>query len=342
MMNEESKTPNSPVCHSSFRIHHSSFGRRLSVIIPSRERVDLLAHCLRAVVAHAPAGTEILVVDDASPDGCVSDLAATFPGVRVLRLGTPSGFCVAVNAGLRAATAPWVQLLNDDAEPTAGWAEPALAALAKPGVAAVAPLVLAGAPGTTPIRIDSAGDSYTLGGIARKRHHGVALADVSLTAEPVFGASGAAAFLRRDVVLSLGGLHEPLGAYFEDVDLAFRLHWAGWQVWFEPASRVWHRGGASHGPPRGQLLEQQSRNEELVFWRNMPAGLLWRALPRHLAVLAGKALRRLGEGTFWPFLRGRLRAWARILRGRESGVRSQESGVRGRVSEIARLLASGS
>jgi GT2 family glycosyltransferase len=108
-------------------------------------------------------------------------------------------------------------------------------------------------------------------------------------------------------------LHEPFGAYFEDVDLAFRLHWAGWRVEFTPASRVWHRGGASHGPARGALLEQQSRNEELVFWRNMPAGLLWRALPAHVAVLAGKALRRLGEGTLVPFLRGRWRAWRELV-----------------------------
>lgn len=290
----------------------------LSVIIPSHRRVDLLACCLAAVRKYAPSGTEVVVVDDGSPDGCVARLAESFPGVRVVRLPCPSGFCIAANAGLRAATSPWVQLLNDDAEPTAGWAEPALAALARPDVAAVAPLVLLGAPVTTPVRIDSAGDGYTLGGIARKRHHGRLLDEVRPSAGPVFGASGAAAFYRRDVVLGLGGFHEPFGAYFEDVDLAFRLHWAGWRVWFEPASRVWHRGGASHGPPRGALLEQQSRNEELVFWRNMPADLLWRAVPRHLAVLAGKALRRLGEGTLLPFLRGRWRAWRDL-----SGVRCQ-------------------
>ena len=285
---------------------------RLSVVIPSRERVDLLACCLRAVLAHAPAETEVVVVDDASPEGCVARCAASFPGVRVVSLATPSGFCIAANTGLRAATASAVQLLNDDAEPTAGWAEPALLALELPGIAAVAPLVLLGSPGSDPVRIDSAGDGYTLGGIAHKIHHGRKLAEVNLRPGPVFGASGAAAFYRRDVVLSLGGFHEPFGAYFEDVDLAFRLHWAGWGVWFEPTSRVWHRGGASHGRPAGTLLEQQSRNEELVFWRNMPARWMWRALPAHLLVLAGKALRRLNEGTLVPFLRGRWRAWMQV------------------------------
>ncbi len=53
--------------------------------------------------------------------------------------------------------------------------------------------------------------------------------------------------------------------------------------------------GARPGPG---LLEQQSRNEELVFW---PRGALARALPLHLAVLLGKAWRR---GELLPFLRG--------------------------------------
>lgn len=44
----------------------------------------------------------------------------------------------------------------------------------------------------------------------------------------------------------------------------------------------------------------QSRNEELVFWRNLPAGDLVRALPMHLAVLAGKAWRRAARAACSP------------------------------------------
>jgi hypothetical protein len=53
-------------------------------------------------------------------------------------------------------------------------------------------------------------------------------------------------------------------------------------------------------------MEQQSRDEELVFWRNLPGPVLLRALPLHLAVLAGKAWRRWREGQLLPFLLGRL------------------------------------
>ncbi len=58
---------------------------RLSVVIPSHNRADLLRLCLASVLRRAPAGTEVVVVDDASPEGAASDAAAAFHGVRVLR-----------------------------------------------------------------------------------------------------------------------------------------------------------------------------------------------------------------------------------------------------------------
>ncbi len=217
------------------------------------------------------------------------------------------GFCVAANAGLRAARHGVVELLNDDTEVEAGWAEAALAHFESPRVAAVAPLVLrwpGGGPGQA--RIDSAGDRYYLGGVAGKRGHGSLLGPAHATTCRVFGASGCASFFRRDVLLRVGAFPESFGAYFEDVDLSFRLHRAGGAVVFEPGSRVLHRVSASYGAPAGDLLARQARNEERVFWRNLPARDLPRALPRHLAVLAAKAWRRWREGTLAPFLWGRL------------------------------------
>jgi GT2 family glycosyltransferase len=279
----------------------------LSVVIPSHNRPDLLRLCLASVVRHAPPGTEVIVVDDASPGGAVAAAAAEFGGVNVVQFSRQRGFCVAANAGVRVASGAAVELLNDDTEVTAGWAESALAALARPGAGAVAPLVLEW-PGDGPggPRVDSAGDRYFVGGIAGKRGRGRPPGPEHLLPGPVFGASASSAFYRRDAFLAAGGFPESFGAYFEDVDLAFRLHRAGWHVLYEPGSRVLHRVSSSYGPPRRDLLARQSRNEERVFWRNLPRGVLLRALPLHLAVVSAKAWRRWREGNLWPFLRGRL------------------------------------
>ncbi len=277
----------------------------LSIVIPSHNRPDLLRLCLASVRTHAPTA-QVIVVDDGSKDCVVAHVAESF--ADVVRHERPMGFAVAANRGIERATGSVVELLNDDTQVSAGWAESALAAFADPTIAAVAPLVLQGVPSDKAHAvIDSAGDEYDRGGFARKRGHGQRLTDGYLQPCEVFGASASSAFYRADVLRTVGAFPESFGAYFEDVDLSWRIRRAGYRAMYEPGSVIWHRVGSSYRKRR-ELLERQSRNEELVFWRNVPR--VGRALPRHAAVLAAKSIRRVREGTFVPFAIGRLRALA--------------------------------
>jgi GT2 family glycosyltransferase len=290
----------------------------LSIIIPTANRPDLLRNCLRSVQANAPADVEILVVADGYPVDACSAIEVDFPTVRLVHLPRRRGFCVAANAGIEAAHGEFIELLNDDTEVQPGWAEAALTAFSEPGIAAVAPLVLRWPDGQL---IDSAGDEYHRSGIARKRGHGQLLSAEFLAPSEVFGASASGAFYRRDVLLEVGSFPEHFGAYFDDVDLSFRLRRAGFRVWYEPRSRILHHGSGSHDAADRRLLEQQSRNEERLFWRHVEREQLWKTLPEHAAVLAGKALKRWNRGEFLPFLAGRLQAFTElpsILRARWS------------------------
>lgn len=281
----------------------------LSVIIPSYSRPDLLARCLASLRRNAPLSTEIIVVDDASENMCISEVARKFKSVKVIRTPKRVGFAKAANLGVQAAIHDIVELLNDDTEVCAGWAEMALDAFDDPKVAAVAPLVLRwpGAIEGSAV-IDSAGDAYFASGVATKRGNGQLIAEKWMVPGRVFGASGSSAFYRREVFLKVGAYPESFGAYFEDVDLSFRLHWAGYDVVFQPCSKVLHRVSSSYGKPslNRKLLERQSLNEERVYWRNIPCQLLWRTLPLHLLALLAKAWRRGTEGTLLPFLMGKL------------------------------------
>jgi len=275
-----------------------------AIVIPTFQRVDRLRACLASVTRYCPPQTDIVVVDDASPAD-VARVVAEFRSVRHLRLARRGGFCVAANAGIAATTAPIVELLNDDTEVTSGWASAAVLAFDDPDVAAVAPLVV-----QSDGRIDSAGDRYDPGGFAQKIGHGESISPSILQRRAVFGASASSAFYRRSFLECVGFFPESFGAYFEDVDLACRLQRAGGTVIFEPESRVIHHGGSSHGTLTRRLIAQQSCNEERVYWRNSPSVL--QTLPRHVAVLAAKALRRWNEGRLVPWLFGRARAWSEI------------------------------
>jgi len=290
----------------------------LSIIIPSHSRVDCLRACLITVRQYAPAETEVIVVDDGSTESRISRAAAAFSRVKIVRLSRRGGFCRAANLGIAVARHPIIELLNDDTEVTPGWAETALAWFRNPEIVAVAPLVLqspsmphclADRRNRQPIRIDSAGDEYDYGGIARKRYHGHVYSPGEIQPGPVWGVSATAGFYRRDAVIHAGGFPESFEAYFEDVDLSFRLRQAGGKIWHEPNSLVWHRVSASYGRrPGRRLLMQQSCNEERVFWRNLQGSTRRRFLMRHCAVLVGKAIRRFEEGQLTPWLFGRIQA----------------------------------
>jgi GT2 family glycosyltransferase len=144
----------------------------------------------------------------------------------------------------------------------------------------------------------------------------------------VFGASACAAFYRRAAILRAGGFPEHFKAYFEDVDLSFRLRRLGLEIVHEPDSVVWHRLSASYGRrPSRRILELQSCNEERVFWRNTRGAELARLLPRHTAVLAAKAIKRLSERTLLPWMLGRFRA-VLLGTGRLSGLPEKSLSIR--------------
>ncbi len=146
------------------------------------------------------------MADDASTDDTASWLAAEHPNVRLIQRSENGGFCAAANAGIEAARGEFVQLLNNDAEVTEGWAVAGLAPFDDPAVGAVTPLVLVRSDTS---RVDSAGDRYAAFGWPSKRGHGEpACRWANHPAGPVFGASGSSAFYRRSA-LQRTGLFDP-------------------------------------------------------------------------------------------------------------------------------------
>ena len=214
---------------------------RVAVVIVNFNGERLLPACLAALAAQTLAPDEIVVADNGSRDGSLALLRSTYPGVRGLELGRNHGFAGGANRGVRATTAPWVCVLNSDAEPEPAWLERLMAAQRDERTWALGSVLVSARTGL----VESAGDGYAPEGYAYKLLRELPLD--ALPAQPyrVFAAPGAAPVFRRDVFNLLGGYEERFFLYYEDVDLAFRALLAGYQALMVPSARVVHRLGAT-------------------------------------------------------------------------------------------------
>lgn len=85
----------------------------VSVVIPTYNRADLLPHTLDSILRQTRKPAEVIVVDDGSTDNTQGVVARYRPKVRYLRIEN-SGVCRARNAGVAAATAPWLAFCDSD------------------------------------------------------------------------------------------------------------------------------------------------------------------------------------------------------------------------------------
>lgn len=284
---------------------------RLSVVIPTFNGLHWLRRSLPRVLVYAPRGTEVIIVDDGSDDGTEQWIRQSGWPVRYIRRSSNGGFCAAINDGILAARAPVVETLNNDALVTPGWTIEPLGLFRDRSVGAVAPLVLQMARLS---RVDSAGDGWHLCGRAFSRFNRCETGDGVLEPAEVFGVSACAGFFRREAVLKAGLFPTSYVAYYDDVDLSFRLRYAGYRCLYCPGSVVVHAVHGSYGQITASTLRRMARNEELTFWSNTPRSVLPLAIPLHVLYVLLQSLTHIRRpDRFVAYWSGRLD----VLRWRE-------------------------
>ncbi len=156
----------------------------------------------------------VIVVDDGSEVPVEPRRACPGTGtITVVRHESARGPSAARNSGLRSAQTRFVAFLDSDVIPRAGWLELMLGHFSDPGVALVAPRIVALDPyGTALARYENMRSSLDLG---RKE------AAVK-SGSPVAYVPSAAVIVRRDVALECNGFDESLEVA-EDVDFCWRL-----------------------------------------------------------------------------------------------------------------------
>ena len=123
----------------------------VSVVVPTRNRADLLPRLLAALGVQEYPGYEVIVVDDASEDSTPAILEAwKGAGRRALRMDVPSGSYAARNCGWRTAGGEVVAFTDDDCLPEPGWLSGLVGALQEPGAVGAQGVTLADPSEVTP------------------------------------------------------------------------------------------------------------------------------------------------------------------------------------------------
>jgi glycosyltransferase involved in cell wall biosynthesis len=226
---------------------------RISIIISTRNRAELLRQCLEALLQQnevTPETYEIIVVDNGSTDHTRQVVAAIrrcFARTQYLyeeRLG----LSVARNAGVRQACGEFICFTDDDAIPAPTYVAEILSSFTDPQVACVGGRIIAswpqGAPpGWFPVRYANVVGQTSFGDTARRMNKG----------EFPFG--GNIAF-RRKSFEALGGFAENLGkrgennVWGEEIDLCHRLQKKGLAFFYNPRAVVRHVVGPGRANQR--------------------------------------------------------------------------------------------
>ena len=254
---------------------------RLSIIIVSYNSSVHLENCLASLTRSPPAvGHEIVIVDNASPDGTADVTRARWPAVRVLDAGGNLGFARGNNLGIRHTFGELILLLNPDTIVPPGAIDTLVTVLdGRPDAAAVGPRLVDGE-GWAEVsfgRMISPLSEFRQKALVRgqdRRLPGISqyVERATRRARTVDWVSAACLLVRRTDAEAVGLLDERYFMYAEDVDFCAALRSRGRRVLFTPAAEVTHLRGKSAATAASATRDAYRRSQLAFYAKHHP---LW-------------------------------------------------------------------
>lgn len=225
----------------------------ISIIVPTRDRAELLRTCIGSVDAHTDYRPfEWIVVDNESAEPETLDFLAELSlrsDVRVIRSAGAFNFSRLNNIGVAAAAGEYVLLLNNDTEAfSPEWLGEMMRYAARDDVGAVGAQLLY-ADGS----LQHAGVVIGMGEAAGHAHRFLPAGDPGYfrlphAAQEVSAVTAACLLVRKERYLAVGGLdEEKFAVAYNDVDLCLRLKEAGWRNIYTPHAKLYHHESKSRG-----------------------------------------------------------------------------------------------
>ena len=279
----------------------------VAVVILNWNGKSFLQKFLPSVLASDYENLSIIVADNASTDDSVSFLQQKFPQVKIIFNRVNEGFSKGYNTALKQVSADYYILLNSDVKVNSGWIAPIILLMeSDEKIAACQPKILsfknknqfeyAGASGGW---IDYLGYPFNRGRVFDycEMDHG----QYDNSAE-IFWATGAALFVRSSVFHELHGFDEYFFAHQEEIDLCWRIQRAGYKIYVEPASVVYHVGGGTLPMGDRRKVYLNFRNNLVMLSKNLSIyESVWK-IPTRIFLDTIAAFQALVKGSFSTFI----------------------------------------
>lgn len=286
----------------------------VAIVILNWNGQKFLQQFLPSVLASTYSNKRIIVADNASTDDSIIFLQQNFPEVEILQHATNEGFAKGYNSALEKVNSDYYVLLNSDVEVEQDWIEPIITLMENdPTIGACQPKLLsythrrefeyAGGSGGW---LDTFGYPFSRGRIFDIVEEDNGQYD---DAAPCFWASGAAMFVKSNLYQSIGGLDEYFFAHQEEIDFCWRLQLAGYKVYVQPASVVYHVGGGTLPKQNNLKVFLNFRNNLIMMAKNFTSGeIVWKVPFRMLldATAAWKGLLGGNGGYFIAIARAHI------------------------------------
>ncbi|MDW8103274.1 MAG: glycosyltransferase family 2 protein [Anaerolineae bacterium] len=265
----------------------------VTVIVLNYNGIKYLQDCFGSLrqLIYPSDRLELMLVDNASTDGSIELMRHNFPEVTIVQNPENYGYGKGNNIGAAKARGEVIAFLNNDMRVDRLW----LLELARPLVADKE-IVASGSKILTwdGKKIDFAGGAMNFYGFGYQIGWGEKKSDeIILNSDefmPILAPCGGAMLIRKKEFLKVGGFDEDFFAFYEDIDLGWRLWLLGYKVVLAPRSIAYHIHHGSWGkvPPEKRRVLYE-RNSLLTIIKNYSDANLQRVLPVALLLLIKRA-----------------------------------------------------
>ena len=225
---------------------------KVSLIVPTRNKIELLRKCVESILTRTMYPVfEIVVVDNQSDDPDALEYLSELEfrsRVRILRYNAPFNYSAINNWAVEQCDGSVIGLVNNDVEViTPGWLDELVSHASRPDVGAVGAMLYY--PNDS---IQHAGVILGIHGVAAHLYsgqpkgypgHGAR----ALVAQELSAVTGACLFVRKCIYQQVGGLDESLRVAFNDIDFCLRLKAAGHRNIWSPFAELYHHESATRG-----------------------------------------------------------------------------------------------